>query len=225
MPEIYSASAKQANPTSQAKKSQPQSQQILKDIQSELVKIQTGVLSGFKTFPTKVKFETQEDQEKIILLLRRHFITNVSWIVTSFIMVLAPFIAPYLGILSFLPTRFQLVTFMFWYLFVIAYILENFLSWYFNVYIITDERVVDVDFYSLVYKRISDCKIDKIEDVTFTQGGLLQSVFNYGWINIQTAAEITEFEFEAVPRPAQVVKVLNQLLVQEEQEKIEGRVR
>jgi len=89
---------------------------------------------------------------------------------------------------------------------------------------VTDERVVDVDFKSLVYKNISEAKIDKIEDVTYRQGGLIQSFFDFGTVAIQTAAEKREFEFELVSQPSRLAKILNRLIVQEEQEKIEGRV-
>ena len=42
---------------------------------------------------------------------------------------------------------------------------------------------------------------------------------------IQTAAEIPTFEFDNVPQPQQVASLINQLLMEEELEKLEGRVR
>ena len=40
-----------------------------------------------------------------------------------------------------------------WYLISIAYFIESFLTWFFNVYFVTDERIIDVDFYNLIYKK------------------------------------------------------------------------
>ena len=51
-----------------------------------------------------------------------------------------------------------------------------------------------------------------------------RSVFDFGTVQIQTAAEKTMFEFEDVPHPAQVTKLINELMLEEEREKIEGRV-
>ena len=102
---------------------------------------------------------------------------------------------------------------------------EKFLGWFFNVYIITDERVIDVDFYSLLYKQISDAGLDKIQDMTYRTNGIAGSVINYGDILIQTAGEQPNLEFEAVPRPAEVVKILNELITQEEQDMLDGRAR
>jgi membrane protein YdbS with pleckstrin-like domain len=203
----------------------PLSTQILQDIKDELFENSSSKSLTFATFPDQVTFETQEIKEEIILLLRRHAITNVGWLFLVFVMLILPFGAFAFPPFEILPPNFKIMTIVLWYLFTAAVVFENFLSWYFNVYIITDERLVDVDFFSLIYKRISETKIDKIQDVSYSQGGFMQSFFNYGKILIQTAAEQQEFEFEAVPQPARVTKIINQLIMQEEQEKIEGRVR
>lgn len=181
--------------------------------------------SAFYYWPDKVWFETQEHEEKVVLLLRKHIITNVPWILLAGLFALAPFILQYFPLLSFLPAKFQFVSIIFWYLIVMAFILEQILSWFFNVYIITDERIIDVDFYNLIYKEISDAKIDKIQDVTYTMGGVVRTFFNYGDILIQTAGTVPNFEFLAVPNPAEVSRILQELRTEEEQEALEGRVR
>lgn len=198
---------------------------LLKALYQIGVKPSRNNLTAFVTLPKKVKFENQEKKEKIILLLRRHWTTNSSWILIVCLMVFAPLFLNLLPLLNFLPFRFQIVVIIMWYLLILSFVFDRFLSWFFNVYIITDERIIDVDFVSLVYREISQAKIDKIQDVTYKSGGLLKTVFNYGDVFIQTAAEIQTIEFESVPRPDQVVKIISQLISQEEQERIEGRER
>ena len=56
-------------------------------------------------------------------------------------------------------------------------------------------------------------------------GGVIRTVFNYGDVYIQTAAEVPAFEFLAVPKPDRVAGILQELRMEEEQEKLEGRVR
>ena len=53
----------------------------------------------------------------------------------------------------------------------------------------------------------------------------VRTTFNYGDIIIQTAAQIPKIEFEAVPQPDRVAKVLRDLRIEEEVEKLEGRIR
>ena len=106
-----------------------------------------------------------------------------------------------------------------------AFVFEKFLSWYFHVNIITDERIIEVDFLHLVYREITDANIDQIQDVTVEVGSAIRTTFNYGDVIIQTAAQLPKIEFEAVPQPDRVAKVLRELRIEEEVEKLEGRVR
>ncbi|MBI4059103.1 hypothetical protein HY404_02560 [Candidatus Microgenomates bacterium] len=183
-------------------------------------------LASYCYQPENVSFETQDPQEKIILFLRKHPIINLPWIIIAVILLLAPtFILPIFPLLSFLPAKFQLVAILGWYLVTVAFILENFLSWFFNVDIVTDERVIDIDFHNLIYREVSETKIDKVQDVTYKMGGVLRAMFNYGDVFLQTAGTVPNFQFLAVPRPDEVVKVLQALRMEEEQEALEGRVR
>ncbi len=195
---------------------------------SELIRKEKPTQNPFSQFsvcPRNLSFESQDPEEKVLLMLRRHIITNVPWVIWFVVMLLAPLVLSFFPIMEMLPDRFQVITLIFWYVFSFGFFLERFVSWYFNVYIVTDERVIDVDFYSLIYKNISSAKIDKIEDITYTVGGALRSLLSFGTVKIQTAAEKTEFEFEDVPHPEKVTGFLNELLLEEEREVIEGRVR
>lgn len=182
-------------------------------------------LAAFVVKPKKVRFETQDPEEHVLLLLRKHVVTNLDWILLVMLFLVMPILIVGWVDLSWLPTNYGLVAVVGWYLATLGYGFENFLAWYFNVYIITDERIIDYDFYSLLYKRVSEAKIDRIEDVTYEMGGAAMSILNYGTVYIQTAGEQREIDFGAVPRPEVVVKLLNELALEEEREKIEGRVR
>lgn len=182
-------------------------------------------LASFFRWPDNVNFETQEKEEKVVLMLRKHPITNIPWIIVAIILLFAPNVLSFFPLLDFLPFRFQLIALFFWYLIVTAFIIEEALSWLFNVYILTDERVVDIDFYNLIYKEISDTKIDKIQDVTYNVGGVVRTLFNYGDVLIQTAGTVPNFEFQAVPNPAEVARILQEMRTEEEREQLEGRIR
>lgn len=169
--------------------------------------------SAFALYPDKVRFETKEREEKVVLLLRQHPLVNVPWILLVIAMLLAPLLVGRLGILAFLPPGFELIIILAWYLLTLAIAMENFLDWFFNVYIVTNLRIVDIDFVNLIYKNVSDANIDKIQDVTYNMGGVIRTVFNFGNVVIQTAATIEQFEFDAVPNPARVVKILEDLRI------------
>jgi uncharacterized membrane protein YdbT with pleckstrin-like domain len=186
-----------------------------------------NVLSAYCPTPSGVSFDLQHEDEPVLLLLRQHPIVNIPWIIIAILLSLAPIILFPLvpALLQFFPGRFAMIAVIGWYTIVFGYALEQFLIWFYNIYIITDERIIDVDFYNLLFKKVSEAKLENIEDISASNSGFLQSIVDYGDITIQTAAEVPEIEFERVPHPDRVQKLLSELLDQEEQEKIEGRVR
>lgn len=167
--------------------------------------------SSFSLYPDNVHFETKDKKEKIILMLRQHPIVNVKWILTTLLLLTGPTLLNIFGVFAYLPTGFPLVLSMSWYLITLAYAIEGFLNWYFNVYFVTTARIVDVDFFNLINKRVSNAEIEMIQDVSYSTGGVLRTMLNYGDIFIQTAAEVSEFDFLAIPNPEKVAKILDDL--------------
>ena len=171
-----------------------------------------SVLAAFCPSPKDIAFDVQHGNEEILLLLRQHPIVNVGWIfvavILGFLPSLFPLLFPFFRLSVGLASLFNLS----WYVLLFGFILERFVMWYYNVYIITNERVIDVDFYSLLFKRVSEAKLENIEDLTGASSGVLQSLFDYGDVVIQTAAEVPEIEFERVPHPDIVRKLLSELI-------------
>jgi membrane protein YdbS with pleckstrin-like domain len=224
MPEIdkTSKAKKKTHPATVGKKKK---KRVLKESERIAGRRTKNPLAAFVARPVRLKFETQERKEKIILLLRRHWVTNLTWIFQVIFLIFVSFLIPFLPFVSFLPGAYLLILQLVWYLFTFAYGFEKFLGWFFAVNIITDERIIDIDFHNILYKDISETKIDQIQDISVKVGGFARSLFDFGNVSIQTAGAKPEIFFEAVPNPEQVSRVLNELKLEEEQEKIEGRVR
>ncbi len=160
------------------------------------------VLAAYQERPDKVSFESQEDDEDIILLLRQHWVTNVGWLFFLLLMLSAPLLFVFANPENtFLNPDAALMLGIIWYLIALGYGIESFLHWYFNVYIVTDRRIVDVDFYGILHKEISETTLDQVQDVTYTVYGLAATVFDYGDVLIQTAAEEARFDFLNVAHP------------------------
>src|SRR4030043_1832859 len=145
--------------------------------------------SAFLVQPKYFTFEERDDEEEIILVARRHWVTNLTWVLITLAMTIAPIIFHSVPLLEFFPPSYQFIALIFWYLITFMYSFEQFLSWYFNVCIITDERVIDIDFNNLLVKKFADAKISMIQDVSSHVIGVSQTLFNYGTVDVQTAAE------------------------------------
>lgn len=182
----------------------------------------SSTLSAFCVYPSGINFSGAEEDEIIILLLRAHVVTNVPWILAVIGLSLIPLIVfPFLiGLSVFPPVGIGTSVFvtLLWYAGVFTYALVNFLYWFFNVYLVTSERIVDIDWYSLVNQKVSSTGISHIEDVNATRTGVLTSIFDYGSIFIQTAGTEENFEFINVPHPQLVAKKIDSLMQKEEGE-------
>lgn len=174
-----------------------------------------SLLSSFKLKPSGVSFQDQDEDEKIFLFLRAHFITNLVWIISSLALIIVPMFFFFIPVNTFpisLPSQYILVFLIFYYLAVFSYVLVSFITWFYNISLVTQKRVVDVDFSNVVYHDVAVTKLNLIEDVNFTQTGFVRSVFNFGDVFIQTAGEKNLFDFLAVPRPEKAVNIIQNLI-------------
>lgn len=178
------------------------------------------LFSAFKKNPDGVTFQDQEDGEKILLFVRRSFITNFQWILIGTFLAVLPLCLPLIlkgfqGPILFLPDKFFLFLGAFYYLFVAAYWYINFISWYFNVDLVTNKRIIDINFSNLVYKDIAATELSFVHDVSFSQIGAIRTFFDYGNVLIQVPGASDTFIFECAPQPENVVHVLEALIRKE----------
>ena len=87
----------------------------------------------------------------------------------------------------------------------------NVLYWLFNVGLITNKRVIDVDYSLIVYKEVSEASIDDITDATAQTAGFLGTIFNYGNVVIQTPGSNQSIEFLSIPEPDTVGSTINKM--------------
>lgn len=188
------------------------------EVKSSNNKIHVYLLHSFFENPEGVSFEDQEPDEKILLFVRRHLNTNIHWVFVTLVLALIPVIlfilkdrlTPllFLG----LPIRFIVVLNLFYYLLVITYFFVNYITWYFNLFLITNKRIIEVNYADLVYKNVSATKLTLIQDASYKQVGVLRSFFDYGDVLLQTAGSLDNFSFEAVPKPEKVVQMVERLI-------------
>ncbi len=166
--------------------------------------------------PDDITFQNQEDGEKVLLFIRKDFITNLPWLIAGFVFLFLPVVAAIVlsSIHISLPVgqNYIFVFVIFYYLLLVTFIFISFISWYFNLDLVTDRRIVDIDFEGIVYKNIAATKLTLVQDVSYQQAGVFRTIFDYGNVLVQTAGTIDNFTFESVPRPEDAVHVVENLI-------------
>jgi hypothetical protein len=177
-------------------------------------------LASYAELPNGVKYQDRDEGEEIELLLRRHPITNLGWILLTIIgLILPPLLivlnpSTYIGLewIAAIPDQVLFSLTLFWYVLVLGFALENFLVWYYNVYLVTTQRLVDVDFIGLLHYLASDAGLEQVQDVSHAQTGVAQLLFGYGNVMVQTAGVKEHIIFERVPNPNRVADIITDLL-------------
>ncbi len=70
-----------------------------------------------------------------------------------------------------------------------------------NRWIVTTDSLTQVQQIGLLQHQTSQLSMANLEDVTAVQNGLLQSMFNYGTLRVETAGERSKFIFPYCPNP------------------------
>ncbi len=183
---------------------------VIINIMSDKVMKKNKLLHSFLLYPD-ASFANQHKGEKVVLLLRAHPITQLPWIANVVVFV---FFVILIGIFAsrFLSPLQLLFLYFFSFSFALSYAVVNITAWFFNVGIVTTERILDLDYLPLTYRHITETRIFNVEDINSKATGGFASLFNYGNVMVQTAGTEHNIEFDNIPYPGRVVKIINSLI-------------
>lgn len=190
---------------------------FVKKLSTDSVPIQT---KSFCAFPDKVSFNGQDRDECVVLLVRRSLASYFWKYLLIFFFLIAPaFLAAVISSVGLTGgSAFAIIaggTIILW-LIAITIGVDTFLKWFFSVDLITDERIIDIDFNNILYHKVSEAQLEQIQDVTHDVAGLFGSLFDYGNVYIQTASARPRIIFEKVPRARDIQDTLQDLLEMKE---------
>lgn len=82
-------------------------------------------------------------------------------------------------------------------------------NYYLDIWIVTDKRIINIDQISLFQRSKSTLRIERVQDVTVQKHGILQELFNFGTIRVQTAsAENSISVINGIPNPNYVQRAI-----------------
>lgn len=167
---------------------------------------------SFKSFPKGLKFHGKEKGEEIVLVIRSHWIVYLPQALITLLVLALPWVLAALadGVFKNFPIFMSLLVSSF--LIALSIVVASLVRWYYNVSIITDQRVIDLDFPNIMSHSMSEAQLEKIEDVTHKQIGIIGSFFDVGSVYIQTAGTAQNIEFTNIPRPRDVQDILIDML-------------
>ena len=165
-------------------------------------------------------FPGQQPDEKVIMVIRKHFVVYLRSMLIFSVAAILPLIvfvflwarafplsqAGTVGILGYLGAC--LFT-----LYGLALMVIAILDDQFDLFILTDFRLIDVTKTSLLQRTLATTPLNQIQDTTSDVKGVLGTLLNYGTVDVKTAAgSASHFMIEDIPDPAMISRmVLNQV--------------
>ena len=147
-------------------------------------------------------------EEKIVLKLRRHILVFFGQFSLIFLLAFVPLGAGWIinevrpdWIISIVGRTSLMLLASAYYLNIWLFALAVFTDYYLDAWIVTNERVIDIQQTGLFARTMAELELQRIQDVTSDVKGILPSILGYGNVHIQTAGEKERFIFEQIPKP------------------------
>jgi len=149
--------------------------------------------------------------EKVQIFLRRHWLTPLEIILHTVLLLGIPLIGiwyfnellstwlakPIAG--PFIMLGLSLYFFATW-----LFAFMEYVDYYLDVWIVTNERIINIEQKGLFTRVASELHITAVEDTTSEVKGIVATFLDFGNVHIQTAGERTRFIFKSVPHPEKV---------------------
>lgn len=156
-----------------------------------------------------LNFPGQESNERIFIFIRRYplaFLPEATVIFLSTILGLA--VIYLLGLGRIFSVSEQILIGSAFILFMLLFTLIEFINFYFDLNIVTDRRIIDIDQERLFNRTVAQLLYDDIEDVKAKTKGILTTLFDYGDVMIQTAGTQPNFIFNDVRHHNEVAAMI-----------------
>lgn len=161
---------------------------------------------------------TLEPDEKIIVKVRKHWWRLFTWGFRLFLLAGAPLIvfgallafsrgSIEVGTINLFGFFFTMWLGVLWILFFIEWT-----DYRFDVWVVTSNRIIDIDQAGLFSRDIATVRLEDIEDITIEMYGVFSTMFKFGTLMVQTAGSKNEFYIKNARNPEEAKQEIYKLI-------------
>lgn len=152
-------------------------------------------------------FIPMEEGEELVLKVHRHWLFIVARIVGLALLLLAPLAMSAVfhasGVLgeAEISGPAQMTLWALWGLVLWVVFWQFWTTYYMDIWVVTNRRIIDIDYQRLFDRNIAILQLDRVQDVTTHVQGILGTLFKYGKVVVQTAGSDKEFVIDQIANP------------------------
>lgn len=150
------------------------------------------------------QFQIKEDEE-ILAELRQYFLIYAPKLILGIVLVILSF---FLLFPLFYKGWWGVLIFIIIFILGVYYAVKALYVWYNNIFIITNLRLVDIDQIGFFKRTVSEAPMENIQDVSYSYSGVIQTIFRYGKIQIQTAGTSAQLELNSIKDLAETQNII-----------------
>lgn len=152
-------------------------------------------------------FIPMEEGEEIVLKVHRHWLFIALRILGLAFLFIVPslciFLLEALGIIELGAVSFatSVVLWALWGLVLWAMFWQFWTTYYMDIWVITNKRMIDIDYLRLFDRNIAILRMERVQDVTTHVKGIFGTLFKFGSVHVQTAGSDKEFVIDQIANP------------------------
>jgi membrane protein YdbS with pleckstrin-like domain len=165
----------------------------------------------------KIKLKDFKENEKVLAVARKHWFVFFREVLGLAILFVIPFFfIPFLSIFIAagggpvqIPSGFGLFFASLWALIIWQLLFARWTNYYYDVWIITNWRVIDIDQRGFYRRNVSTLlNLERIEDIVTEEEGFFGSLLHFGSLQIQTAASQREFFMPSIAGAQRIERII-----------------
>lgn len=154
-----------------------------------------------------------KEYEKPVMFLRVHPLTFVPALTLFIILCAIPLIGYFFAtaaIVQFWNTEsghaLIVMGLSVWYLFTALLFFTNFVDYFLDAWIVTNERIIDIRQKGLFTRIINEARLYRVQNVRVETRGIFQTLFHFGDVIVETAGETGQLWFNNISNPDAVAR-------------------
>jgi len=162
-------------------------------------------------------FEGIRANEKVDIFLYSHWLIPLLKLVYYVLLSVVPLI-PILffarEIVEYEIISLVLFTLIGYYMFLWSLMFYELMIYLLDTWIVTNERILDINQTSFFIRTTAELDLSRVQDISVRTSGFIQTIFDFGDVEVQSAGAVNKFLFRQIAHPQMVKDKIMKLVTE-----------